>query len=365
MVMMRRVEPGVLWAAAAIGALLPLLAAIDPALHYSHILAGRDPLSRWPLTPGITLGALAAAWLYIAGQRVAPLMQNNRGRTFRHLAFFGGIAAVFLALQSPIEPVSDHLFIAHQVEHMLLRTVGPMLLMLAMPQAALLRGLPNWARRRVVTPLLASRPVRALGVFGHPAVATVLFIGTTYFWMIPRYHDVAILDEPVHYVWHTTLLLSGLIFFWRIFDPRPAPLGASIPARLYMFGFAAIGNILLGAYLSLFKHSVLYRAYDEVGRLWSIDPLVDERFGGLTMWIPGCMMFAAAAMLMVYRRGLHEDQTAGRRRNEAVATASETRARQRQQNRKLALGIVGFAATVLAITFAVAILYHYATRHGG
>jgi putative membrane protein len=79
----------------------------------------------------------------VMGQRSIRAAEIGRHERLRHLAFFGGLAALFIALQSPIEPISDHLFVAHQVEHMLLRTGAPMLLMLAAPQAALLRGLPE------------------------------------------------------------------------------------------------------------------------------------------------------------------------------------------------------------------------------
>ena len=360
---MRRVDPSVLWPAVLITGLMPLMAAIEPVLRYDHVVSGLDPWSVWPLTPGIVLVTLLAGWLYIAGQRHLVDAGNDRRGMMRHFAFFGGLAALFLALQSPIERISDHLFIVHQVEHMLLRTVAPMLLVLSAPQAALLRGLPHWARRHVVAPLLGSRTFHALGALGHPAAATALFIGTTYFWMIPRYHDLAILDEPVHYLWHTTLLLSGLIFFWRLLDPRPYPLGASLGARLFMFWLAAMGNILLGSYLS-FKSGVLYHAYDEMGRLWAISPLTDETIGGLTMWIPGSMMFAVTAMLMIHRWARQEDRSAARRGNGSeTMTVAEFLSRRRSANRKMAIGLLCFAATVLAITFTTVVIYHDAAYH--
>lgn len=366
---MRRLETadshvsiGVLWPAALIIGLMLMLATIDPVLRYDHVLSGYDPWSVWPLTPGVTLGTLLAVWLYITGQRQRANSGNDRLAGLRHLAFFGGLAVLFLALQSPIEPISDHLFIAHQLEHMLLRTAAPMLLMLAAPQAALLRGLPNWMRRYVVSPVLASPAVRALGILGHPAAATTLFVGTTYFWMIPRYHDLAILDESIHYLWHTTLLLSGLIFFWRILDPRPYPLGASLGVRLFMFWLASMGNILLGSYLS-FKHQVLYHAYDEMGRLWAINPAADENYGGLTMWIPGSMMFAATAMLMIYRWAQQEDRNVMRQRSDGKAlTAAEFVLQRRSANRKMAIGLICFILTVLTITFTTVSIYHYSAH---
>jgi len=361
----RPIAPSVLWSAVIVGALVPALAAVPPVLRADHILPRSALWTDWPLTPGITLSLLATAWLYIAGQRDAGSAAADRPGARHHLAFFGGLAAIFLALQSPIDPLADHLFVVHQVEHMLLRTGGPLLLMLAAPQAALMRGLPSWARRRVLAPLLGNPVFRALGILGQPAIATILFVGTTYFWMIPRYHDLAIFDEPVHYLWHTTLLISGLIFFWRLLDPRPYPLSSSLGVRLCMFWFASMGNILLGSYLS-FKHGVLYHAYDAMGRYW-LSPIVDERFGGLTMWIPGSMMFAGTSILMIYRWALQEERLTARRYDLGTAppTVAEFVASRRSANRRMAIGLLAFAASVLIISLSVAITDRYTGGSSG
>jgi putative membrane protein len=359
----RRIDASLLWPAALVLGLLPVLAAVPPVLRHDHLIARGETWSGWPLTPGITIATLLVLWLYVRGQRGRALSATERGSALAHLSFFAGVAAIFLALQSPIETLSDHLFIAHQVEHMLLRTVGPMLLMLAAPQAALLRGLPRWLRRGIVAPLLTG-PLRALAVLGRPATATVLFIATTYFWMWPRYHDLAILDEPVHYLWHTTLLLSGLVFFWRILDPRPYPLGASLGTRLGMFWFASAANILLGSFLS-FKHGTLYSAYDVMGRLWGMSAATDEQLGGLTMWIPGSMMFALTAMLMIYRWAQEEERLVARRARDGVVAESAAAfvASRRSANRRMALGLLAFCVTVLAITLSVVLTYHYTGMH--
>ena len=349
----RHLDPG-LWGPAALVA--ALLAALAAALRWGHVgaIASGSHWSHWPVSPEITVPLAVLALLYVAGHREGA---RDRAQSWRHLAFFGGLAAVFVALQSPIEPISDHVFLVHQIEHMLLRTVGPLLILLAAPQAALLRGLPDRLRHRVVAPLLAGRWLRIFGLLRRPAVATALFVGTTYFWMVPHYHDLAILDEPIHYLWHTTLLLSGLLFFWCLLDPRPSPHGASLGARLFMAWFAMMGNILLGLFLS-FKTVPLYHAYDVLGRWWAVSPLADERFGGLTMWVPGTMMLALAALWMIYSRARQEEKSAARSPVRAV-TAAEWRASRRTANRAVALGLVAFAVTVLAISLGSAFADRY------
>jgi putative membrane protein len=355
--MMRRVDWTVLGPAALIAALLPVLATIEPMLLYAHLVAPDNPWTEWPISADIALPLLAVAILYVAGAWDAA-KTPQRGAALRHFAFFGGLATVFLALQSPIEPVSDHVVVVHEIEHMLLGIYAPGLIMIAAPQAALLRGLPDWARRRVVAPLFASRALRALGIFRHPLVATGLFVGTTYFWMVPRFYDIALLDEPVHYLWHMTLLLSGLLFFWCLLDPRPYPYGASLGVRLFMLWLGSMGHILLGAFLS-FKTVVLYHAYDELGRWWAIPPLRDEQLGGLTMWVVGCMMIGLAGLLMIHRWAKQEERSALRAPPAPVVSGAELRVRRRAANRALALGLLAFAGSGLLIALAAAIAYHY------
>lgn len=334
-----------------------LLAMSSAALaHGGHVHEDQPWWTMWQFSPEIVAGILFAGWVYARGIR-----RGARAHMWRVLAFYGGLAALAAALLSPIEPLADHIFAIHQVEHMLLRTVGPMLILIAAPQAALMRGLPEWLRTAIVQPVVASPGVRSVfGFFSRPVVATALFLFASYFWMIPRWHDIAILDEPIHYLWHVSLLVAGLFFFSVLFDPRPAPAGPSLGTRLAMFFAAAMGNILLGAFLS-FKTHQLYYAYDVMGRFWGIQPLSDEQIGGLTMWIPGTMMFAISALYVLYRWGAEEGRIHDRRKRMGTAAihAADARAGAARKNRNLAIGLGSFAAVVLVIAVATAALYEH------
>lgn len=334
----------------------PLLLAIpSAALAHGDVDMGQPWWTWWQFSPEIVFGLLFAGWIYRRG-----IARGASGALWRHIAFYGGLVALALALLSPIEPLADHVFAVHQIEHMLLRTVGPLLLLLSAPQAALMRGLPDWLRRPVVQPVVASAGVRStFGFLSRPPIATVLFLFVTYFWMWPRWHDIAILNEPIHYLWHVSLLLSGLLFFSVLLDPRPAPAGPGIGASLMMFWLAAMGNILLGAFLS-FKSGQLYHAYDVAGRLW-LSPASDEQIGGLTMWIPGTMMFAFAALIVLHRWASDEGRSDARRvrLGTAEAHAAALRSQWRRSNRVLAFGLGSFAALVLAVAMSAAVIYEH------
>ena len=340
----------------ALGALAALSLAGPALAHGGEIAPGEPPWTQWQFSPEIVLGIAIAAALYANGIR-----RGVAARPWRHVAFFAGLAALGLALLSPIEPLADHVFAIHQVEHMLLRTIGPMLILLAAPQAALMRGMPEGLRRGFVGPFVADRTVRSVfGFFSRPIVATAFFLGATYFWMWPSWHDLAILNEPIHYFWHVSLLVGGLFFFSVIFDPRSAPVGPRLGVRLAMFWFAAMGNILLGAFLS-FKSMPLYHAYDVMGRLFGLDAVADEQIGGLTMWIPGCMMFAFSALLILHKWGVEEERVEARRRRDGTAAihAAERRADRARANRALALALASFSAIVLIVAFTAAIVYDH------
>lgn len=317
-----------------------LLLAAPASAHGDHVADTVSPWTMWAFSPEIVLGLVIAGLIYWRGSRHGLV-----GRRWRILAFNGGVFALFVALVSPVEELADHIFAVHQVEHMLLRTVAPMLIFLSRPQAALVRGLPAGVSRFFAGSGWIRRTV---DVLRFPPLATGLFLASSYFWMLPHFHDLAIEDEPIHYLWHVSLLVSGLLFFSVIFDRRPPPHGPGLGTRLGMFVAAALGNIVLGAFLT-FKTVPLYSAYLALGHLWHVSMLTDEQTGGIIMWIPGTMMFAVSAVLVIFRWGSEETRSVDRR----IRTGRQLVAARRQGNGALALGLLCFSLLMLVITISV------------
>lgn len=311
----------------------------------------------WPLSPDILLPVFAAAALYVAG------VTRRRGRDhgisrWRHASFFGGLAALLVALQSPLDALADHSFTMHQVQHLFLGALGPMLLMLAAPQTLLAAGMPALLRARLLAPLLASRGVRLVfSFFAHPAIASFLMIAVPVFWHLPKFHNLSVLDPPVHYIMHVTMLISGLFFFWRVLDPRPAPQGASFAARIVMSWVVIAGNTPLGAYIAL-KSTALYWAYDTTGRLWELDALHDEQFGGLLVWVPGGMVFAVLMLIVIRMWGAREDRV-DVLRGRGIELRSSVRPSQSNANRRMARRLAAIAAAVGAGVIAAGMLQQF------
>ncbi|AOW13362.1 hypothetical protein LPB72_09985 [Hydrogenophaga crassostreae] len=266
----------------------------------------------WPFSLDAVVAIALAAFVYQRGIKSLRFKRDGSHRG-REVAFYAGLACIGLALITPLDVIAEHLFAVHQVQHLLLRGLAPMLLMLAVPSGPLIAGLPTSLRRSVLVPLMSSRTVRAaFALLARPLVSTALYIGALYFWQIPEVHNQALLLSGWHYLMHVTMLASGLLFFWTVFDPRPAPWGATFPARLGMASAAIFANIPLGALIT-FKGTVTYAAYDKLGRWWGVTPLEDELLGGLVIWILASMMGLVAALLLVRLWGRTEEQQDQRR----------------------------------------------------
>ena len=117
-------------------------------------------LRSWPWDPWLLAGLALTAGVYLRGWRFLHRRDSNRWPIGRLGSFLGGLAALFLALASPIEPFSFFLLQVHMLQHLLLMMVAPPLLWLGAPMFPLLRGLPRSIRTTWIAPLLRSPMLR-------------------------------------------------------------------------------------------------------------------------------------------------------------------------------------------------------------
>lgn len=203
-------------------------------------------------------------------------------------------------------------------QHMLLTIVAAPLLLLGAPVLPLLRGLPRGVRRGVFAPLARRRPLRVLlHTVRSAPVAGILYVGGLYAWHIPRVYDAAVDVPLLHGSEHAWFLATALLFWSVVIDPLPFRSGLPRPARIvYLLVAGAAQNTILGGVLA-FSSRIFYRHYETSALAYGIDPLTDQRTGGAIMWVPGDMIFLAAASFVFFSwLRAEEDQ---QRRKEADA----------------------------------------------
>src|SRR5450759_1554135 len=72
-------------------------------------------------------------------RRTVTARQSEHRQRFRNAAFYTAMAVLVIALNSPLDALSEQLFWAHMVQHVLLLLVAPPLIVLARPWVRLWR----------------------------------------------------------------------------------------------------------------------------------------------------------------------------------------------------------------------------------
>jgi putative membrane protein len=308
------------------------------------------------LAPLVTI--LAVALIFLNGWRKRGL--RDRGFVLRSTAFLVGLCVLALALEPPLTAVTPSLFYAHQGQFFLLRFASPMLLLASRPFPTLIAGLPRPLRKRVGRLLSKDSMRAALSALSQPVSATVLFIGAIALWEVPAFHDAALNGATLHGAMHASFLVTGILFWFRVFDTRPDPKGAPYGHRLMMLWLVMLSSIALGSYTTL-KQAVLYPAYGVDARLFETTPLGDEQVGGLIIWVASALAALLAVIITIHAMGLDEERLERRRTawtgsNWAAMLYPSTGEALIAQARKKNVFMAGSFALFAAVMFLSAIL---------
>jgi putative membrane protein len=255
-------------------------------------------LQSWSNPLGLDVALCLTALIYARGwfrlrsafPKLLPL--------WRFVAFFAGIICLWIAIGSPLNAFDDVLLTVHMVQHLMLMSVAPPLILLGAPQLPLLHGLPQSLARGVVNPILRRSSVKRLGHFvSSPALcwlaATFALIG----WHIPAVFELALRQNWLHELEHATFLASGLLFWWPVIQPWPSAARWprwSIP--LYLF-CATLPCDALSAFL-VFCDRVVYWSYLSAPRVFAWSPLADQQCAAALMWVAVTIILVVPAVIV-------------------------------------------------------------------
>ena len=248
------------------------------------------------------LGTWLPLWWYFRGIGLLPA--KERPATGRRLSFALGMIVIYGVLQTHYLYLAEHEFFLNRIQHVVMHHIGPFLVALGVAGGPIRRGMPGMVSR-----LVFSRPVKVLlAPIQQPFVASFLFVGLVGFWLIPAVHFQAMIDDRLFWVMNWSMVLDGLLFWWLVLDPRPAPPArTSFGVRIAMAWGVMFPQILFGALIVFASHDI-YPYYAYCGRFFpSIGPLNDQLVGGIIVWIPPCMMSAIAGILSINHLRLHEE----------------------------------------------------------
>jgi putative membrane protein len=257
-------------------------------------------LTAWsfPLLPFVGLGLALA--LYLRGWSAARRTRPHQLPPWRTASFVAGVVSLWVAIASPIDALDDYLLAAHMIQHFILMSIAPPLIVLGAPTVPMLRGLPRPVRA-LLRPLFRARWVHGVVWFLlHPATAWLMMNVAYLGWHVPAAFEVTFRSETVHEIEHTCFFLTSIAFWWVVLAPWPArrvwPRWAVIPYLLT----ADVLNTVLSATL-VFSGRVLYPSYLEAERISSLTPLQDQIAAGAEMWVLNSVVFLVPAVVLTIR----------------------------------------------------------------
>jgi putative membrane protein len=238
----------------------------------------------WPLgAPFVVCLALAA--LYAVGGR------SRTHSRLRAAAFYGGIATIMLALDTPIDAYADRLFWVHMVQHVLLLTVAPPLLVLGRAWPRLWQPLPVPIRRGAARVFVAGAPL------ARPSVALVLLSATVGAWHVPALYDATLRNNVVHQLEHLSFVVTAILFWAPVLGAPPLRARLDGARRCLYLVLAIVPGWILAIVLA-FAQTPLYSYADR--RPGGISALADQQLAAGVMWIPGSLVYLAAACWALY-----------------------------------------------------------------
>lgn len=252
----------------------------------------------WPEFLAIAL----SVWWYARGVALTPAAE--RPHVARTVSFVVGMTLIYTVLQTHFDYMAQHMFFLNRLQHLAMHHLGPFLVALSWPGAAIGRGMPAPVRRLFDDKRLA----RVMRVIQHPVIAGVVFVGLIDIWLIPAVNFKAMLDPRLYAVMNWSMVVDGLLFWFLVLDPRPSPPARTTFAlRMVTTILVMFPQIIVGSYLTFATHD-LYTFYDLCGRLYpTMSALNDQHIGGIIVWIPASMMSSAAFMLTLNHIRIHEE----------------------------------------------------------
>jgi putative membrane protein len=197
---------------------------------------------------------------------------------WKRASFLGGICLIVVTLTA-MGPLSDDLFWAHMIEHLIIGDLGTLLLVLGLTGP-------------VLAPVLRIRVFDRLRILAHPLVAFPLWAVDLYLWHTPFFQDAAVRHDAVHALQHFGFVACGFNMWLALLGPLPKPAWFGNLARLmYIIAVRLTGAVLGNIFV--FGGHVFFTVYAAGERAHGISPGADQNAAGAIMMVEGSLLTLA------------------------------------------------------------------------
>jgi cytochrome c oxidase assembly factor CtaG len=207
---------------------------------------------------------------------------------------------VWGALGSRLVAYDHDLLTVHMIQHLLLMTFAPALILLGEPLLSFWHGLPQSAQK-VLGPLFQWPLVRRFGrVLSRPGLCWIVSALTLLGWHVPAMFTLGMQSEVWHSLEQASFFGAGFLFWWPVVQPWPsASTWAKWSTLLYLF-LATLPCDLLSGFL-VFSDRVAYPLYFSMPRHFAFSVLEDQQRAAALMWTCVTLVYLVPAAILCTR----------------------------------------------------------------
>lgn len=260
------------------------------------------PSGAWAWTPTLHLGPLLAALAPGVLVWLAARARGTRVPPRRRRLLAGGTLLFALVLNWPIGEIATVSLAARTVQYLVITLAAAPLVLL---------GIPRWTGAG--RGLLRRGAERAVGsaLLGAVLLAVVVWVTAT-----PVVIDGLEGNAPGQVAVRGLWLLAAVVFWWPLVGPGPErerlPYLGGLAYLVLPFVFPKFPAIVW-----VFSTSPVYDAFEGVSHPFGWSTVSDQGIAGFILWLPGSVLVAAAAYLLL-RHWFREDRRMGLRQRLGV-----------------------------------------------
>ncbi|MFI0368170.1 cytochrome c oxidase assembly protein [Actinomadura sp. 1N219] len=293
----------------------------------------------YDMPPEITPARLATLWQFdlffavlviaLGGLYLAAVVRlRRRGDAWplgRTVSWLIGLATIVAVTQTGVAKYAPILFSVHMAQHMVLNMLTPIFLVLGAPATLALRALkPARVRgdrgpREWLTAMLHSR---YLAVIAHPAVATFIFVVSTFALYFTPLFEAAMRNHLGHIAMTLHFLAAGSLFFWVLLGVDPAPKKLPYPGRLLLLFVTMPFHAFFGIALMNLSQALARGWYASVDPTWGTTILKDQHTGGGIAWGFGEVPTFIVLIVLAFQWYVHDQRQARRMDRKADRAAA-------------------------------------------
>ena len=261
----------------------------------------------------ILVALIFVSLIYVRGWHRMLGVSSTTISAWHAASFLLGMSLVWAALGSPLVAYDHDLLTVHMIQHLLLMTFAPALILLGEPLLAFWHGLAR--PEKVLVGRLFQRPVAQWSgwAISRPALCWTVSALVLLGWHVPALFTLGMHSELWHSVEQVSFLGAGFLFWIPVIQPWPGvSTGPQWSTLLYLF-LATLPCDILSGFL-VFSDRVAYPVYFSMPRHVGFSVLEDQQCAAALMWACVTLVYLVPAAILSTRllspRSFREDALA-------------------------------------------------------